>query len=218
MCCEPLSWLSCTNTCLAGLGGSLSQRPASARRENRTFCYLPIDCLWNAFLRVFCALRQLLGPEPVDVAVFPYLKQVLDAVADMHFGLVSRMQWYFHHFAVFHEYFDPLDVVFLFHGVWNRSDFDYSSALCLFDNRQVLLVSYLSGFCDHLCHWLPAADKFAHTLMTYFNDVAADFALVDFVLLCHSATSLSFRKLLDRSRPSTSIVSPLSVAARPNAA
>src|SRR5450756_1375109 len=158
MCCEPLSWLSCTNTCLAGLGGSLSQRPASARRENRTFCYLPIDCLWNAFLRVFCALRQLLGPEPVDVAVFPYLKQVLDAVADMHFGLVSRMQWYFHHFAVFHEYFDPLAVVLL------------------------------------------------------FNEVAADFALVDFVLLCHSATSLSFRKLLDRSRPSTAIVSPLSVA------
>src|SRR5450759_2211505 len=101
----------------------------------------------------------------------------------MHFGLVSRMQRYFHDFAVFQEYFDPLDIVFLFHRVWNRSDFDYSSALCLFDNRQVLLVSCLSGFCDHLCHWLSAADKFAHTLMAHFNDVAADFALVDLSLI-----------------------------------
>src|SRR5450756_1899909 len=164
------------------------------------------------FRGILFTLCQLLGPEPVDVAVGPYLKQVFDAVADMQFGLVSWMQWYFHHFAVFHEYFDPLDIVFLFHRVWNRSDFDYSSTLCLFDNRQMLLVSCLSGFCDHLCHWLPAADKFAHTLMAHFNNVAADFALVDFILLCHSVTSLSFHKLLDRSRPSVPIVSPLSVA------
>src|SRR5450830_1270386 len=164
------------------------------------------------FRGILFTLCQLLGPEPVDVAVGPYLEQVLNVVTEMHFGLVTWFQRVSHDFAVFQEYSDPLDIVFLFHRVWNRSDLDYSSALCLFDNRQVLLVSCLSGFCDHLCHLLPTADKRAHAVMAHFNDVAADFALVDFVFLCHSATSLSFHKLLDRSRPSMSIISPLSVA------
>src|SRR5450759_5016501 len=92
--------------------------------------------------------------------------------------------------------------MFFFHWVRNRSDLDRCPMLCFFNNRQVFLVSCLSGFCDHLGHWLPATDKSAHSLMGHLNDVAADVALVNLILLCHSVTSLSFHKLLDRSRPS----------------
>src|SRR5450830_284717 len=160
------------------------------------------------FRGILFTLCQLLGPEPVDVAIGSYQKQVLDVVTEMHFGLVTWFQRVSHDFAVFQEYFDPLDVVFLFHRVWSSTDLDRCPMLCLFNNRQVLLSSFLRGFCDHFCHWLPTADKRAHAVMAHFNDVAADFALVDFVFLCHSATSLSFRKLLDRSKPSIKIISP----------
>src|SRR5664280_254383 len=71
------------------------------------------------FRGILFTLCQLLGPESVDVAVGPYLEQVLNVVTEMHFGLVTWFQQVSHDFAVFQEYFDPLDVVFLFHRVWS---------------------------------------------------------------------------------------------------
>src|SRR5450830_1895 len=150
-----------------------------------------MNCLWSVSPGISCALHQLLGPKPMDVAVEPYLRQVLKAPANMGFGLISRIQWYSHDFTVFSECFNPLDVMLLFHRVRNRGSLDRCPVLCFFNNRLVLLVFSTSRFCGHLCHCLPATHKSARSVMEHLNEVATDFALVKLILLCHSVTSLS---------------------------
>src|SRR5450756_3064144 len=112
----------------------------------------------------------------------------------MRFGLISRMQRDSHNLAVLSECFNPLDVMCLFHRVRRRANLDRCPMLCFFNNGQVLLGSYISGFLNHLCHWLTTANKIALPLMENFNDAAAGFTFVDLIFLCHSVTSLFLDK------------------------
>lgn len=117
-------------------------------------------------------------PVSVQVAVSPggYLAGIGH---EDGLGLVSGLQETGQALVAGDE-FDPLDVVFFFHGMGDRAHGDFISAIDLGDDGNMLLKSTISGAFFHELHGLAAAGRNALPGLIDFNNVAATVAFVDF--------------------------------------
>jgi len=86
---------------------------------------------------------------------------------------------------------DPLDVMFLFHGMGDGADLDQIALVGFLDDRNVFFLGGVHGVLGYEFHRLPAADQFSGTAVQYLDDIAAHFTLIDLQLLSHDINSFS---------------------------
>ena len=88
--------------------------------------------------------------------------------------------------AVISDDFDPLNIVSVFHWMFDLPYFDQNAAVGLLDYRDALFGCCVFGVLDQQVHWLTTADQFASADMKDSNDIAANAALLDLIFLYHN--------------------------------
>jgi hypothetical protein len=75
--------------------------------------------------------------------------------------------------------FNPLNMMFVFHGMGHTAYLYLEAALDFFDHRDMLFFCRVNGILGKQFHWRAAADKLALAFVQHFHDIPTDFTFID---------------------------------------